>query len=80
MTTEKQVMEKLDGVLVPGVARSAVKMNLVREVKVTDHKVDIELSSAAINEDAREWLKKEIDEAVKTLVGMQRTNNYRAVC
>ena len=74
MTTEKQVLEKLDGVLVPGVARSAVKMNLVREIKVTDHKVDIALSSAAINEDAREWLKKEIDEAVKQLAGVKETS------
>jgi Mrp family chromosome partitioning ATPase len=74
MTTEKQVMEKLDEVLVPGVARSAVKMNLVREIKIADHKVDIALSSAAINEDAREWLKKEIDEAVKQLAGVKETS------
>jgi len=73
MATEKQILKKLDGVLVPGVARSVVKMNLVQGVKVSDHTATVELSSAAINEDAREWLKKEIDEAVKTLDGIQET-------
>lgn len=41
MPKQEQVMESLDTILVPGVMRSLVKMNLVREVRIADHKVDI---------------------------------------
>ena len=60
MPTEEQVRENLEQVLVPGVMRSLVKMNLVRGVTISDHKVDVTLASAALASPAQEWLKGKI--------------------
>ncbi|MFH1487071.1 MAG: iron-sulfur cluster assembly protein [Chloroflexota bacterium] len=56
MTTEDQVMEKLEQVLVPGATRSLVKLNLVRQVAVSDGKADVCLASAALNQKTQDWL------------------------
>ena len=40
MPTPEEVKSVLDTVLVPGVMRSLVKMNLVKDVSVSDGKVD----------------------------------------
>ena len=53
---QEQVMESLDTVLVPGVRRGLVKMNLVREVNVADHKAEVAIASAALAPAAQEWL------------------------
>jgi len=60
MSTQEQVMKSLETVLVPGVMRSVVKMNLVQEVNVTDHKVGVTVASAALAPAAQEWLKDKI--------------------
>jgi len=56
MVTKEQVNEKLESVLVPSVMRSLVKMNLVRDVNITDGKVDITLGSATMTPDVQELL------------------------
>ena len=48
MPTQEEVLENLNTVLVPGVIRSLVKMNVVRDVSVANGKVDIILASAAL--------------------------------
>jgi len=65
--TEEQVRESLDGVLVPGAMRSLTKMNLVREVAVSDHKVKVSLASTALNEETRGWIKGKVEETIKAL-------------
>jgi len=65
MVTEAQVRESLEKVLVPGVKRSLIAMNLVRQVVVSDHGVNITLASTALNESARDW----IAAKVKTMTG-----------
>ena len=48
MATEELIREKLDKVLVPGAMRNLVKMNLVRDIKINNGKINIELSSTAL--------------------------------
>lgn len=64
MPTKKEVMKNLDTVLVPGVMRSPVKMNMVRDISVADSKVDITLASAALTSETQEWLSNQIKDAV----------------
>jgi len=72
--TQKQVMESLETVLVPGVMRSLVKMNLVRDIKIADHKVDVTLASAALVSGTQQWLKDKIGDAIKQLEGVKEAN------
>jgi Mrp family chromosome partitioning ATPase len=70
MITEEQVRESLDGVLVPGVKRSLVMLNLVRGVAVTDGGVSVTLASSALSDSVQEWLKKKVTETVGGLPGV----------
>jgi len=65
MATEAQVRESLGDILIPGAKRSLTMMNLVRQVAVSDHGVNITLASTALDESARDW----IAAKVKTVVG-----------
>ena len=65
MPTRDDIMQELDTIVVPGVMRSLVKMNLVRDISTTDGKVDIRIASAALGPEAQEWL----TEKVKTSAG-----------
>ena len=70
MPIQEQVMESLDTVLVPGVMRSLVKMNLVREVRIADQKVDVTLASAALSLENQEWLKDRTSDVIQKLEGV----------
>lgn len=74
MLTQEQVMESLDKIPVPGVMRSLVKMNLVRDISITDGKIDITLASAALAEEAQGWLKDRIKDATGKLDGVNEIN------
>lgn len=74
MPTEEQIKERLEGVLVPGVMRSPLKMNLLQDIKISDHKVEITLASAAIHPEAQEWLREKIEEAVKQVDEVEETS------
>jgi len=74
MATQKQVIGSLDTILVPGVRRSLVKMNLVRDIRVADGKVDITLASAALASGVQEWLKDKIKDATSSLTGVNEVN------
>src|SRR4030042_1393290 len=69
MVTEEQVRESLNEVLVPGVKRSLVMLNLVRQVAVLDGKVSITLASSALSEAAQDWLRHKTKEVVGRLSG-----------
>ena len=47
MPTQGQIIESLETVLVPGVMRSLIKMNLVRDVSVADGKVGVLAAKSA---------------------------------
>ena len=67
MPTEEQVRESLGEVLVPGVMRSLVKLNLVRQVAISDEKVSISLASAALSQEAQDWLKAKVPDVIRKL-------------
>lgn len=70
----EQVIKNLDTVLVPGVMRSLGKMNLVREVNVADHKIDIAIASAALAPAAQDWLREEIKQVTGQMAGAKEVN------
>ena len=67
MATEEQVRGSLEGILVPGAMRSLVRMNLVRAVAVSDHKVKVSLASTALGKEDCEWIKEKVEESLKAL-------------
>jgi Mrp family chromosome partitioning ATPase len=69
--TKEQVIKSLDTVIVPDVMRSLVEMNLVRAVSIGDHTIDVKLAASAINPDAQEWLKNQIEKLAGTLEGVK---------
>jgi hydrogenase maturation protease len=74
MPTQEEILENLDTVVVPGVMRSLVKMNLVRDVSIADGKVDVSLASAALAEGSQEWLKDRIKDTTSKLAGVKEVN------
>ncbi len=71
MTTEQQIRESLDKVLVPGVMRSLVKMNLLRNIDISGGKAKITLASAALAPEIQDRLKDSIREATGKLDGVK---------
>jgi len=71
MSTEGQIRERLEEVIVPGAMRSLAKLNLIREVEANDGKANVSLASAAINTGTQNWLRHKITEATKGLDGIK---------
>jgi ATP-binding protein involved in chromosome partitioning len=67
MITKDEVIASLNKILVPGISRSLVEMNLVRDVSINDHKVEVKLAASAINPDIQDWLKTQIENLSGTL-------------
>ncbi|MFC2062688.1 P-loop NTPase [Chloroflexota bacterium] len=74
MPTEKQILTSLEEVMVPGVMRSLTQMNLVREVHVTDHKVDLSIATAALTPPSQDWLKEKVNEVTRQIAGVEEVN------
>jgi len=74
MVTEQQVRESLEEVLVPSAMRSLVKLNLVREIVISDQEVDITLVSAVLNSSAQDWLKSKVGDTIRQLPGVSQAN------
>jgi len=69
MLTEEQIRDSLDEVLVPGVKRSLVMLNLVRQIKVSGQEVTITLASSGLSEGAQEWVRDKTKAVVGELPG-----------
>ena len=67
MVTEEQVKESMKAVLVPAAKRSVVGLNLVRDVTISDGKVNITLASTGLIPGAQDWIKTKTREAVQKL-------------
>lgn len=65
MSTEEQVKESLGQVLVPGIRRSLLQMNLVRGIEVKDGGAKVILASAGIPEESQDWLRKKVITAIR---------------
>ncbi|MFC1944543.1 P-loop NTPase [Chloroflexota bacterium] len=72
MPSEDQIRESLDEVLVPTAMRSIVKLNLVRQVIISDGKIDISLATAALQSTSQDWLKKKVHDAIIHLPGAEK--------
>ena len=71
MPTAEQIREKLEEVLVPGVMRSLVKLNLVRQITTDEGGTGISLASTALNEETQGWLKEKVSKVIKTMPGVK---------
>jgi Mrp family chromosome partitioning ATPase len=67
MSINTHIEELLQQVLVPGVRRSLVQMNLVRDITIIEGKAKINLSSAALSPQAQEWLENKVAAAVNSI-------------
>jgi Mrp family chromosome partitioning ATPase len=67
MVTEEQVRDSLQGVLVPGLKRSLVMLNMVRGVTVSGQKIGVTLASTALSPSAQDWVRAKATEAVEKL-------------
>jgi hydrogenase maturation protease len=67
LEVEEQARRKLEQVLVPGVMRSLVQMNLVRDIEVKDGKAKITLASTAISSEGLDWLRSKVVTAIREL-------------
>ena len=68
---EGELEEALHKVLVPGIMRSVVQMNLVRSTEVKDGKAKISLASTAIPNEFHSWLKDKVAAEVGELSGVE---------
>lgn len=67
MATEDLVRKALNNVLVPGVMRNLIQMNLVRSIEVKDGEVKITLASTAISAQSQDWLRGKVIATVSEL-------------
>jgi len=67
MSIEEKVQFALESVLVPGVVRSLPKMNLVRDIAISDQSVHITLASTALGSDAQQFIKGKVAAVLKKL-------------
>jgi Mrp family chromosome partitioning ATPase len=74
MPIQEEVKNVLDTLPVPGVMRSPVKMNLVRDVNVVDGKVDIKIATAALMKETQDWLSEKIKDETRKLDGVREVN------
>jgi Mrp family chromosome partitioning ATPase len=68
---DAKLEEALNKVLVPGIMRSLVQMNLVRNMEIKDGKAKISLASTAIPDQHHSWLKDKAAEAVSEVSGVK---------
>jgi hydrogenase maturation protease len=71
MLTEEEVKSSLEQILVPGVMRSLVKMNLIRGIEVKDGEVKVTLASTAMSSEAQNWLRDKVASTIRELNGVK---------
>jgi hydrogenase maturation protease len=69
-TTEEQIKEALTGVLVPGVMRDLVGLNLVRKIEVEEKRASVSLASAALEPNVQAFLTNKVTEVVVEVTGI----------
>jgi Mrp family chromosome partitioning ATPase len=80
MVAKEQVMESLESVLVPGVRRSIVGLNMVRDVTISDSQVKITLASTGLIPGAQDWIKGKTLAAIEKLPDVKEVSvEYSAV-
>ena len=67
MISKEQIEKSLEGVLVPAAKRSVVGLNMVRDINISDGKVNVTLASTGLIPGAQDWVKNKTIEAIKNL-------------
>jgi len=74
MVTEELIRESLKEVLVPGIKRDLVMLNMVREVVVSNQRVNITLAATTLNTDAQDWIRSKTKAVVEKLADVEEVN------
>jgi hydrogenase maturation protease len=74
MASEEQIRESLKGVLIPGIKRDLARLNIVREVTVSNQRVNITLASTALNADVQNWVRTEAKAVVEKLPDVEEVD------
>jgi len=74
MVSEEQVTESLKEMLIPGVKRDLVMLNMVRQITVADQRVNITLASTALSEDVQDWVRTKAKAVVEKLPGVEEVD------
>jgi Mrp family chromosome partitioning ATPase len=74
MPTQKEIVANLDTIQIPRVMRSAVKMNLIRDVSISDGKVVLRIASTGLAPETQVWLKDKVKEVTGDLPGVTDVN------
>jgi len=70
MEIEEQIREALGKMFVPGIMRSLVQMNLVRNIEVKDGLAKVTLASTAISSDYHNWINEKVTAVIRKLPGI----------
>lgn len=77
MTIDQQITERLDKIIVPGIMRSLVKANMVRNIVASDGNVNIKLASTALGDRLQEDIKNSVVSSIGELEGVKAVEvNY----
>jgi len=74
MVSEKLIRKSLEEILVPGVKRDLAMLNMVRQVTVSDQRVNITLASTALSEDVQDWVRTRAKAIVEKLPGVREVD------
>jgi ATP-binding protein involved in chromosome partitioning len=74
--TKDQVTEILNDIIIPEVFKTPLELNLVQDIAISAHKVEIILTRPDISEKHQEWLKSRIETQVKSLGKVDVSVNY----
>ncbi len=74
MTSEEQIRESLKGVLIPDAKGALAMLNMVRQVVVSDQRVNITLASTALSEDVQDWVRTETKAVVRKLPDIEEVD------
>jgi len=67
MTTKEQIEQALVEVLVPGVGRSIVQLNMIRGIEAIDNMVKITLADTALSPSSQDWVRTKTKAVVEGL-------------
>ncbi|MEA3442361.1 MAG: Mrp/NBP35 family ATP-binding protein [Chloroflexota bacterium] len=70
MEIEEQIREALGKMFVPGIMRSLVQMNLLRNIEVKEGLAKVTLASTAISSDYHNWINEKVTAVIRKLPGI----------
>jgi hydrogenase maturation protease len=74
MPTQKELVANLNTIEIPRVKRSVVKMNLIRDVSISDGKVVLKIASTGLATETQVWLKDKVEEVMGNMPGVIDVN------